>query len=194
MNTPSFFEPIDYLAIGHITCDLTPTGERIGGSVSYAALTAHSLGLKVGIVTAWGEDGSLGPLSNIPIAGIVCEQSTTFSNHETTHDRIQTLHHIAPSIEYHHIPETWRNTPIVHLGPVAQEISPKIIRNFPRSFVGVSAQGWLRCWNDDGNIFASDWADAHDTLAQADAVIISIEDVGNDFNRVETLSTYSQLL
>ena len=194
MNTPTFFEPIDYLAIGHISCDLTPTGKRIGGSVSYSALTAHSLGLKVGIVTVWGEDVSLGPLSGIPIAGSVCEKSTTISNQETKQGRIQSLHHIAPSINYHHIPKAWRKTPIVHLGPIAQEISPTIIRKFPRSFVGITAQGWLRSWDENGSIFASEWPFSFHILGRADAVIFSIEDVGNELNHAETLSAHSQLL
>jgi len=194
MDSPAFFEPVDYLAIGHISCDLTPAGARIGGSVSYAALTAKSLGLKVGIVTAWGEDVSLGPLRGIPIAGIVSNRSTTFANLETTHGRVQTLHYLAPSIDYQLIPEAWLTAPIVHLAPVAQEIPPSIIRHFPRSFVGVSAQGWLRDWGDDGRVFASELTAAHNILEQVSAVVISVEDIDNDHNHAKAMSTYCHLL
>jgi len=44
--------PVDYLVIGHIACDLTPAGPRLGGTAAYAALTARALGLRVGVVTA----------------------------------------------------------------------------------------------------------------------------------------------
>ena len=42
-------EPVDYLIIGHITLDLTPDGPRLGGTVTYSALMAQALGLRVGI-------------------------------------------------------------------------------------------------------------------------------------------------
>ena len=49
-------EPVDYLVIGHITVDLTPSGPALGGSAAYAALTARALGLRVGIVTVRGNE------------------------------------------------------------------------------------------------------------------------------------------
>ena len=43
----------DFLAIGHITRDLLPDGSwRLGGTVTYAALTAVRLGLRAAIVTS----------------------------------------------------------------------------------------------------------------------------------------------
>ncbi len=113
---------------------------------------------------------------------------------ETTYGRVQTLHHLAPSIDYQLIPEAWRTAPIVHLAPVAQEIPPSIIRYFPRSFVGVSAQGWLRDWDDDGRVFASELTAAHNILEQVTAVVISVEDIDNDQNRAKSMSTYCHLL
>ena len=47
-------EPVDYLIIGHITRDLTPDGPHLGGTVTYSALMAQALGLRVGIVTSRG--------------------------------------------------------------------------------------------------------------------------------------------
>ena len=48
--------PIDYLLIGHITQDITTEGPRLGGSVTYSALTAQAIGLRVGIVTSFAEE------------------------------------------------------------------------------------------------------------------------------------------
>ena len=50
---------IDLVAVGHVTVDETPSGIRPGGSAYYAALTAHRLGLRVGLLTAVAPDYSL---------------------------------------------------------------------------------------------------------------------------------------
>jgi len=47
-------QPVDYLVIGHVAADVTPTGLQLGGTVSYAGLTARALGVRVGIVTSSG--------------------------------------------------------------------------------------------------------------------------------------------
>ena len=56
MLNPVTLEPVDYLVIGHVAHDLTPEGPRLGGTVAYSALTARALGLRVGVVTAAGEE------------------------------------------------------------------------------------------------------------------------------------------
>ena len=76
-------EPVEYLIFGHITKDLTPTGPTIGGTPSYSGLTAKAIGFKVGIVTSWGCDVSLGPLVDIPIINYRADCSTTFENINT---------------------------------------------------------------------------------------------------------------
>ncbi len=53
MQQPARLDPVDYLVIGHIARDLTPSGPRLGGTVAYSGLTARALGLRVGIVTSW---------------------------------------------------------------------------------------------------------------------------------------------
>ena len=109
------FEPVDYLMIGHITVDLSPNGSRLGGTATYSALTARAMGLRVGIVTSWGEEISSDPLNGIPIANFHTEKSSTFENILTAQGRVQYLYHNAPSIDYHLVPEVWRQAPIVHL-------------------------------------------------------------------------------
>jgi hypothetical protein len=66
-------KPVDYLLIGHITLDITPHGTRIGGTAAFAGLTAHALGLRVGIVTSWGAEEKLGALNQIPIVSYPTE-------------------------------------------------------------------------------------------------------------------------
>ncbi|MBL8090995.1 MAG: hypothetical protein JNJ43_11735, partial [Anaerolineales bacterium] len=91
-------QPVDYLLIGHIAVDLTPNGKQLGGTVSYAALTAKAMGLRVGIVTSVGDDTNLEILNGIQIVNIPTEQSTIFENVKTENGRKQTLHHQATKI------------------------------------------------------------------------------------------------
>lgn len=181
-------DPVDYLLIGHLTRDLTPDGPRLGGTASYATLTARALGLRVGVVTAWGAELPLGPLRHIPIASFPAENSTTFENLNTPDGRVQIIHNIAPSLDYHMIPDPWRNAPIVHLGPVAQEVEPSLVRRFPSALVGLTPQGWLRAWDRNGHVYPSEWPEAAYILEQAGATVISIEDVDRDESRVEEMA------
>ena len=119
MSSLMRLESIDYLLIGHLSRDLTPEGDHLGGTVAYAALMAYALGLKVGMVTSWGNEFSLEPyLGSLPIVNIPTESSTTFENLETSDGRVQFLHKVAAPIGLQHIPESWREAPIVHLAPI----------------------------------------------------------------------------
>ena len=65
MNDLATITPIDYLIIGHITQDITPNGLVIGGTASYAGLTAKAFGIRVGIVTSCRQDLDLHQLDGI---------------------------------------------------------------------------------------------------------------------------------
>jgi hypothetical protein len=187
-------EPIDYLVIGHITRDLIPGGARLGGTASYAALTAHALGLRVGIVTSWAAEVSSSALRHIPIINYPTEQSTTFENIYTSEGRIQILHHLAAPLDYHLIPEPWRAAPIVHLGPLAREIEPGLVRRFPGALVGLTPQGWLRNWGEDGRVYPAEWPEASFMLQNASVAVLSVEDLAGDENRIEEFAASSQVL
>lgn len=181
-------EPIDYLAIGHITRDLTPDGPRLGGTVAYSALTAQSLGLRVGIVTSWAVDVDPGPLKRLPIANYLTEESTTFENIETAAGRIQYLHHSASPLSFQHIPDPWRSVSIVHLAPVFQEVDPALVRNFSSALIGLTPQGWLRSRDLDGRIYPGEWPEASFVLERAGAAVVGLEDLGGDEKRIEEMA------
>jgi sugar/nucleoside kinase (ribokinase family) len=194
MLTLPSIEPIDYLVIGHLTKDLTPKGPQLGGTAAYAALTAKALGLRVGIVTAVGPDVSLAPLEGIQIASLPVEQSTTFENIYTPQGRIQYLYNKGPDLGYHIIPEIWRHAPIVHLGPLDQEVEPSLVREFPDSLVGITPQGWLRTWDKENRVHLCEWPEANYMLSQASAAVLSLEDLANDEKRVEEMVPSSRVL
>lgn len=186
-------EPIDYLVVGHLVRDLTPEGPRLGGTAAYSSLTAHALGLRVGVVTIWGSELPLDPLRPISITSYPSETSTTFENVTTPRGRVQYVHHIAPNIGLNLIPEQWRKAPIVHLGPIAQEIEPSLIRSISSSLIGLTPQGWLREWDTNGRIYPSEWPEASFVLQNAGAAVISEEDVGGDEDRIEEMAASCQI-
>ncbi len=185
---------IDYLVIGHLTCDLIPDGCRLGGTALYASLTAKALGLKVGLITSCAEDTVLEPFGEIPVVNYSAENSTTFENIYTPDGRIQYVRSFASRLDFYHIPEPWRSASIVHLGPVAQEIEPSIVRNFTSSLIGITPQGWLREWDDQGRVYPGEWPESAFVLGRAGATVMSIEDVAGDENRIQELATASRIL
>ncbi|MCH7663102.1 MAG: ribokinase [Chloroflexi bacterium] len=187
-------EPIDYLVVGHLTEDITPQGSQLGGTVAYAALTAQALGMRVGIVTSSNEEMPLGRLSEIPVASFPSEHTTTFENIYTPLGRIQKLHHRADNLNYYQIPEIWRQAAIVHLAPVIQEISTSTLNQFQDRFLCLTPQGWLRSWDEEGNISPSEWPESDYALRHADAVVISDEDVEGDVNRISEMAVSSRIL
>jgi hypothetical protein len=173
-------EPIDYLVVGHVTQDITPAGLMLGGTVTYAALTARALGRKVGIVTSARDDLDLIPLDGIPVHLIPAEYSTTFKNQPTPYGRQQFLYHTAKTLTAGDIPSAWQTAPIIHIGPVAQEIDVEIVESLPASFIGITPQGWMRQWDENGRVSPKAWLNSDKLLGKASAIVISIEDVQGD--------------
>lgn len=173
-------EPIDYLVIGHITQDVTSEGLRLGGTATYSALTAKAIGLRPGIVTCHHEDLDLTPLYGIPIISHHSEYTTTFKNINSQGKRTQYIQHRADPVELWMVPETWKQTPIVHFGPVAQEIPVTMIGQFNNPVIGLTPQGWFRSWDTEGKIHFTEWPESALALEKATAAILSIEDVGGD--------------
>lgn len=189
-------EPIDYLVVGHLTRDLTPNGPKLGGTASYASLAARALGMRVGILTAC-EDCLEAPQleqEGIRVVGMRSEETTTFENIQTPNGRVQYLHKLAPTITLSMIPEAWRNTPVIHLGPVASEIDPTLVRAFPNSFVGLTPQGWYRTWDAEGRVSFTEWPEASFVLQNANAAVLSIEDVRGNEHLIEDMASSIRVL
>ncbi len=175
-------QAVDYLAVGHVCQDATPSGPRLGGTVTFAALTARALGLSAGVVTSAPD--SLQPLleslAGLPIARTPSTTPTTFENRYTASGRVQTLAGRAAPLGFEHVPAEWRAAPIVHLAPVADEVAPALAARFPGSLLCVTPQGWMREWDAAGQVAYRPWPRAADVLAHAGAVVLSVEDVQGD--------------
>jgi hypothetical protein len=187
MKNRTAIEPVDYLAIGHITRDITPNGDTLGGTVLYSALTAHALGLRVGIVTACASDYLIPEMDGITVHTQFSENTTTFENIYTSAGRVQVVHAVADPINLSAIPETWRNSPIVHIAPVAGEVDPSIARQFSGNFVGITPQGFMRSWDHTGLISTSEWPESAYVLENSSAAVLSLEDINGDESRIEEM-------
>lgn len=194
MARPVLVQPLDYLVIGHIAHDLTAGGPRLGGTVSYAALTARALGLRVGVVSAVGKETALDALNGIPIIPIASPQSTTFENTYTEHGRVQYLRAQASPIDFNSVPDGWRSTPIIHLAPLANEMDSRLPEAFSPRLLGITPQGWMRQWDAEGLVSPRAWINAEAALMQADAVVISRDDVGGDAELIENMAHQTRVL
>lgn len=188
--------PVHYLIIGHVTQDLTPEGLRLGGTVSFAGLTARALDYTPGIVTAAREDLDWGPLRDLAVARAPSDETTTFENLYHAGGRTQFLRGRARPLTAADVPLTWLRAPIVHLAPLAQEVDLGLAADFAGAFVGVTPQGWLRSWDAAGRVEndAAGWAGAAQVFAAASAVVTSIDDLGGDWVVAERWAKLARVL
>lgn len=172
---------VDYLLIGHVTVDrLDDKKVAMGGTATYASITARNMGARAGVHTSAAyEPGLIDTLRGVLVARIPSEYTTCFVNDYSTRKRRQTIESVAEKLTYEQILPEWRNPPVVHLGPLCQEIDASLVTRFPRSLVGVTPQGWMREWDETGLVHAVEWADADRVLPKADVVVISEDDVAD---------------
>lgn len=187
-------DPVDYLVVGHVAHDLTPTGPRLGGTAAYSALTAQALGMRVGVFTASGPETNLDVLSDALVVSASSSQSTTFENIYSKHGRKQVLHHQAARLSLDDIPDPWKRTAIVHLAPIDQEVDAVLPDSFSPSLLGLTPQGWMRAWDESGQVRRANWESAEQALGRAGAVVVSVEDVGGDEERIEFMAAHTRVL
>lgn len=187
---------VDYLTIGHVTQDLAPDGPRLGGTASYASLTAQALGLRVGVLTSAPENFPLlAPLAGLHLTCVPSGEPTTFENiYDARGKRRQILSGRAAMLDPAAVPPAWRRASIVHLAPLAAEVSPELATFFPTALLGITPQGWMRAWNEKGEVRFRAWDDPHDLASKAAAVVFSIEDVEYDETLVAECAARARLL
>ncbi|HEY7415386.1 MAG TPA: PfkB family carbohydrate kinase [Ktedonobacteraceae bacterium] len=175
----------DFVVLGHITRDIQPDGSfSLGGTATFAALTAQRLGTDSGIVTR-ADAQLLRSLSellpDITIHARSSDATTTFANTYTSQGfRIQHLHAHAEALRPDDVPNDWLAAPIILFGPLAQEIDASFTSLFPHRqgrIVAATPQGWLRRWDSDGRVWPTPWQAAPQILPNLDALILSRDDL-----------------
>jgi 1D-myo-inositol 3-kinase len=169
---------VDLVAVGHVTLDRTATGVRPGGAAYYAAATAHRLGLRVGLLTAFGADF---PREELPaqaeIVNVGSARTTVFEVADAPGVRALRLITRAEDLSAAHLPPEWRAAPLALLCPVADEVDPHLAASFAEGALGVVPQGWMRRREADGAVAPRPWENPRGVLVRAQSLVMSDEDV-----------------
>jgi 1D-myo-inositol 3-kinase len=203
---------IDFLTVGNLTRDTTPDGFRLGGTVSFAAVTAHRLARHPAILTRASLDGleprapqrpgepvlTTGlpgtPLAGVPVRVMASPVTTTFTNVYGPNGRTQYVTAVAEPVTPDGLPSEWADPPIVLLGSIARELPVHWAAMFPNSLFGIAPQGLMRHWGADGLVRHGRWENAELFLRRADAIFLSREDVGGDDAYILELAGRARLL
>ncbi len=185
-----------YILVGHVTRDVVGDGFVIGGTVTYAGLTALALGQTVGAVTSVGPEINLSQsLPGMRFHVRPARATTTFENVYHDGHRQQWIRAVASSLDPALVPEAWRSAAIVHLAPLAEEFGPEMVRVFERcQLLGITPQGWLRRWDADGFVRRSTWVEPEEILRASDAIVLSEEDVEGDWDILRSYADVAKLL
>lgn len=192
---------IDFLAIGTVTRDIATADPStndyvLGGTVSFAAVTAARLGRRPAVLTRAGDDIDLSVLNGLADLHILpCETTTTFANLYSQDGRIQYCYSPSPPITPSDIPPQLRSAYIVLLGPLVNEVQSDVAAAFDAdTIVAAVPQGWMRRWDDEGRVYPTPWTDMAKILPHLDALILSIEDIDGDLSQVEEFLKYVRLV
>jgi hypothetical protein len=167
----------EFLVVGHLVKDVVDNDWRPGGTVFYAALVAAKLGLRTAVLTSAGREvDASAALPGIEVAVSPSPRSTVFQNVYKEGRRTQFVRSIADAISLEALPEDWRETPIVLLGPVIDEVDDSFVTAFPHSLLGLGAQGWLRELDDEGRVHPAGAERFEKLLPSVTAVFASEED------------------
>jgi 1D-myo-inositol 3-kinase len=170
-----------FLAIGHVTRDSRPEGDVLGGSASYAALTAARLGWDVGVLTAAGPDFE--PERELPGISVFVRRgaaTTRFVNlYADDGARRQVVTSRADDIDLEPLPDEWREPDALLLSPVAGELDGFSTASLAPGSVGAVAQGWLREIAPGGDVSPRRWDDAARDLLGVHVVFLSEQDMPN---------------
>ncbi|MHB1004579.1 MAG: PfkB family carbohydrate kinase [Chloroflexota bacterium] len=190
MAAPSF------VVIGHVTKDLAEGEVALGGAVTYAALTAHGLGYRTRIITSAEPAVGEALAAALPGVAVTClpsPRTTTFRNTYRHGRREQRLLAVAARLNAADIAPYCREADIALLAPVAGEIGPDLLDCFPDALLGLSPQGWLREWTDEGLVFPAPWRGDRAVLRRA-VLVLSEEDVGEDSLVIADYAKHARVL
>jgi sugar/nucleoside kinase (ribokinase family) len=145
---------IEVVHVGSACRDIAPDdprGWRLGGGVTYAALTTARLGLRTAAVIGVDAEAAgaheLDALrdAGVDILQVDLPEGPIFHNVETPRGREQTAIARGVPVRPVALPASWRSTLAWSLVPVAGEVDDDWLAHIePRAIVGVAWQGMLR--------------------------------------------------
>ena len=177
------------LSVGHVTWDRVEGADVLGGSASYAALTAKKLGWDAAVLTAASPD--FVPERDMPGISVCARSSkstTRFVNrYDSAGNRQQFMLARADDVDVALAPEAWRAPDALLLASVAAEIPKRAALAFEARVVGVIAQGWLRHFGPDGAVSPRPWPEPAADLEGVHVLFLSVHDVGGDVSKAREM-------
>ncbi|HSE03266.1 MAG TPA: PfkB family carbohydrate kinase [Methylomirabilota bacterium] len=174
---------VDFVAVGHVTLDQTARGTRPGGAAYYTAMTAHRLGLRVGLLTSFGPDfpGDALP-AGIAVVNVAAARTTTFRIGQGRlgpggRSRELAVLARAADLEVSALPEAWCDATLGALAPVTGEVDPALAAAFPETSLVALPQGWMRQRGKGGILVPQPWEDADLVLPRVQVLVVSHEDI-----------------
>lgn len=138
----------ELLVVGHVTRDLFGGDIRLGGSASFAARAAATLGIRTALVTAAPADFALlEPLRALPqlsVHVVPSPEPTCFELDYSGPHRQLVMRSTARPLHAQDIPEDWRGIPAAYLALVAGECDRALVSVLRARTIGAALQGWLR--------------------------------------------------
>jgi sugar/nucleoside kinase (ribokinase family) len=164
-----------------VTLDRFGDVVRPGGAALYAAITAHRLGLTVGLLTSHADDFPLEAVpSQIEVVTVPASETTSFELTEEDGTRGLALSGRARPIGAADVPEDWGDASVVLLAPVIDEVDPLAVTRFPDASVGAAVQGWVRRAGPGGRIVPAAWEPPEFLLGRVQALFLSADDVAGE--------------
>jgi sugar/nucleoside kinase (ribokinase family) len=145
---------IEVVHVGSACRDVAPDdprGWRMGGGVTYAALTTARLGLRtaaiIGVDASASEGWELDTLrdAGVDILAVPLREGPIYHNVQTPQGRVQTIVQVGVPLPVPEVPSAWLAAPGWSVVPVAGEVTDAWAAVVPETaYVAVAWQGFLR--------------------------------------------------
>jgi sugar/nucleoside kinase (ribokinase family) len=73
-------------------------------------------------------------------------------------------------------------------------VDVELASRFSSSLIGVTPQGWMRGWDENGQVTARAWENSEQALRHAGGVVLSVDDVNRDLEQVEAMAHQTRVL
>lgn len=167
------------LALGHVSRDRRPGGDVLGGSVTYGALAARSLGWEAAILTSAGPDFE--PERELPGLPVFVRRSPATTRFVNEYDEDGTRHQVvtarAGDVDLEALPASWHDPEVLLLGPIVGELSGVRAPALEAGCVGAIAQGYVRVIDTDGLVSAREWVRPDRDLPGVHVLFLSEHDL-----------------
>lgn len=181
-----------FISVGHLCRDIVSDRYMLGGSAAYAGVMARHLGAKTTLIASFAADFDPDLPDDIEIRRVPSQHTTTFENrYDENGRRTQRLHSRAALLTKDAMPTDIEKPDILYLCPLADEVKPCVLEAVRGKLTGAAPQGWLRAWDETGNVRAKRMEHAERILPQLDALILSEEDIApfpDELNRYRALA------